>query len=95
MISWTLAFGRSRFVLHLIWLTKRYRAAGASWDQRFGFLVAAAFRTALANTVSGQNGFLTAALMGGTLALSRGELAAIARILGYAKTCLDADMLRR
>jgi hypothetical protein len=63
--------------------------------QRFGFLVAAAFRTALANTVSGQNGFLTAALTGGTLALSRGELAAIALILGYAKTCLDADLLRR
>jgi glycosyl transferase family 87 len=37
--------------------------------QRFGLLVGAAFPTALANTMAGQNGFLTAALMGGTLAL--------------------------
>jgi arabinofuranan 3-O-arabinosyltransferase len=36
---------------------------------RFGLLVGAAFPTALANTMSGQNGFLTAALIGGTLAL--------------------------
>ncbi len=37
--------------------------------QRFGLLVGAAFPVVLANTMSGQNGFLTAALLGGTLVL--------------------------
>jgi arabinofuranan 3-O-arabinosyltransferase len=37
--------------------------------QKFGFLVAAAFPVVLANTMAGQNGFLTAALVGGTLVL--------------------------
>jgi len=37
--------------------------------QRFGLTVAAAFPVVLANTMSGQNGFLTAALLGGTLVL--------------------------
>jgi len=37
--------------------------------QRFGLLVAAAFPVVLANTMAGQNGFLTAALLGGTLVL--------------------------
>jgi glycosyl transferase family 87 len=35
--------------------------------QKFGLLVAAAFPVVLANTMAGQNGFLTAALLGGTL----------------------------
>ena len=37
--------------------------------QRFGLLVAAAFPVVLGNTMAGQNGFLTAALLGGTLVL--------------------------
>jgi arabinofuranan 3-O-arabinosyltransferase len=37
--------------------------------QRFGLLVGAAFPVVLANTMAGQNGFLTAALLGGTLVL--------------------------
>jgi hypothetical protein len=37
--------------------------------QRFGLLAGAAFPAVLANTMSGQNGFLTAALLGGTLVL--------------------------
>jgi Glycosyltransferase family 87 len=37
--------------------------------QRFGLVVAAAFPVVLANTMNGQNGFLTAALLGGTLVL--------------------------
>ncbi len=37
--------------------------------QRFGLIVGAAFPVVLANTMSGQNGFLTAALLGGTLVL--------------------------
>jgi len=37
--------------------------------QRFGLLAGAAFPVVLANTMAGQNGFLTAALLGGTLAL--------------------------
>jgi hypothetical protein len=37
--------------------------------QRFGFIAGAAFPVVLANTMSGQNGFLTAALIGGTLVL--------------------------
>jgi arabinofuranan 3-O-arabinosyltransferase len=37
--------------------------------QRFGLLVGAGFPVVLANTMSGQNGFLTAALVGGTLVL--------------------------
>jgi arabinofuranan 3-O-arabinosyltransferase len=37
--------------------------------QRFGFVVGAAFPVVLANTMNGQNGFLTAALLGGTLVL--------------------------
>jgi arabinofuranan 3-O-arabinosyltransferase len=37
--------------------------------QRFGLMVGAAFPVVLANTMSGQNGFLTAALLGGTLVL--------------------------
>jgi glycosyl transferase family 87 len=36
---------------------------------RFGLLAGAAFPVVLANTMAGQNGFLTAALLGGTLAL--------------------------
>jgi arabinofuranan 3-O-arabinosyltransferase len=37
--------------------------------QRFGLMVGAAFPVVLANTMAGQNGFLTAALLGGTLVL--------------------------
>jgi arabinofuranan 3-O-arabinosyltransferase len=37
--------------------------------QRFGLIVGAAFPVVLANTMAGQNGFLTAALLGGTLVL--------------------------
>jgi len=37
--------------------------------QRFGLIAGAAFPVVLANTMSGQNGFLTAALLGGTLVL--------------------------
>jgi arabinofuranan 3-O-arabinosyltransferase len=37
--------------------------------QKFGLLIAAAFPVVLANTMAGQNGFLTAALLGGTLVL--------------------------
>jgi hypothetical protein len=37
--------------------------------QRFGLLAGAAFPVVLANTMAGQNGFLTAALLGGTLVL--------------------------
>ena len=37
--------------------------------QRFGLLVGAAFPVVLGNTMAGQNGFLTAALLGGTLVL--------------------------
>jgi arabinofuranan 3-O-arabinosyltransferase len=37
--------------------------------QRFGLLVGAGFPVVLANTMAGQNGFLTAALLGGTLIL--------------------------
>jgi hypothetical protein len=37
--------------------------------QRFGLIVGAAFPVVLANTMDGQNGFLTAALLGGTLVL--------------------------
>ncbi len=37
--------------------------------QRFGVLAGAAFPVVLANTMAGQNGFLTAALIGGTLVL--------------------------
>ena len=37
--------------------------------QRFGLVVGAAFPVVLANTMNGQNGFLTAALLGGTLVL--------------------------
>lgn len=37
--------------------------------QRFGLLVGAAFPVVVANTMVGQNGFLTASLMGGTLVL--------------------------
>jgi hypothetical protein len=36
---------------------------------RFGLIVGAAFPVVLANTMAGQNGFLTAALLGGTLVL--------------------------
>ena len=36
---------------------------------RFGLMVGAAFPVVLANTMAGQNGFLTAALVGGTLVL--------------------------
>lgn len=35
--------------------------------ERFGFLLAAAFPAVLANIIAGQNGFLSAALLGGTL----------------------------
>jgi arabinofuranan 3-O-arabinosyltransferase len=38
--------------------------------QRFGLMVGAAFPVVLANTMAGQNGFLTAALLGGTLVLT-------------------------
>ena len=41
----------------------------AAVGQRFGLVVGAAFPVVLANTMSGQNGFLTAALLGGTLVL--------------------------
>jgi arabinofuranan 3-O-arabinosyltransferase len=37
--------------------------------QRFGLIVGAAFPVVLANTMAGQNGFFTAALLGGTLVL--------------------------
>jgi hypothetical protein len=37
--------------------------------RRFGLIVGAAFPVVLANTMAGQNGFLTAALLGGTLVL--------------------------
>ncbi|HET7885796.1 MAG TPA: glycosyltransferase family 87 protein [Bradyrhizobium sp.] len=37
--------------------------------QRFGLVVGTAFPVVLANTMAGQNGFLTAALLGGTLVL--------------------------
>jgi len=37
--------------------------------QRFGLMAGAAFPVVLANTMAGQNGFLTAALLGGTLVL--------------------------
>ena len=37
--------------------------------QKFGLLVGAAFPVVLANTMAGQNGFLTAGLLGGTLVL--------------------------
>ncbi|MGO8912334.1 MAG: glycosyltransferase family 87 protein [Bradyrhizobium sp.] len=37
--------------------------------RRFGLMVGAAFPVVLANTMAGQNGFLTAALLGGTLVL--------------------------
>jgi arabinofuranan 3-O-arabinosyltransferase len=37
--------------------------------RRFGLLAGAAFPVVLANTMAGQNGFLTAALLGGTLVL--------------------------
>jgi len=39
--------------------------------ERFGFLLAAAFPAILANVIAGQNGFLSAALMGGALLLLR------------------------
>ena len=41
--------------------------------QRFGLVVGAAFPVVLANTMNGQNGFLTAALLGGTLVLMPGR----------------------
>jgi arabinofuranan 3-O-arabinosyltransferase len=41
----------------------------AAVGQRFGLIVGAAFPVVLANTMAGQNGFLTAALLGGTLVL--------------------------
>jgi arabinofuranan 3-O-arabinosyltransferase len=41
----------------------------AAVGQRFGLIVGAAFPVMLANTMAGQNGFLTAALLGGTLVL--------------------------
>jgi arabinofuranan 3-O-arabinosyltransferase len=41
----------------------------AAIGQRFGLVVGAAFPVVLANTMVGQNGFLTAALLGGTLVL--------------------------
>jgi hypothetical protein len=41
----------------------------ATVGQRLGLVVGAAFPAVLANTMNGQNGFLTAAMLGGTLVL--------------------------
>jgi arabinofuranan 3-O-arabinosyltransferase len=58
LVSWSMV----SFVPYMVMMQ-------AAVGQRFGLIVGAAFPVVLANTVVGQNGFLTAALLGGTLVL--------------------------
>ena len=69
-------FGRSRrFPAYLV-------AIRAIIGDRVGYLLAAAFPAVLPNFIVGQNGFLTASLIGGALVLLEGNPIASGILLG-------------